>query len=73
MLIVGDRHDAVPARRRHRLPTVTSAVCTCGAVFDNGNVAVAAEYVGLCGRCAFSRARRLVPKPTMEADGKTGT
>jgi hypothetical protein len=73
MLIVGGRHNAVPARTYHRLPTVTSAVCPCGAVFDNGNVAVAAEYVGLCGRCAFNRARRQVARPTMEADGKAGT
>jgi hypothetical protein len=46
-------HTGVPLRTRARLATVTSGVCRCGAVYDNGNVAVPAEYNGLCGRCAF--------------------
>jgi hypothetical protein len=54
---------AYPSRRptanSARLPTVNSAVCRCGAVYDNGNILVPAEFVGLCGRCAFERGRRL--------------
>ena len=46
-------HTGVPLRTRACLPTVTSGVCRCGAVYDNGNVVVPAEYTGLCGRCAF--------------------
>jgi hypothetical protein len=52
-------HDDVPPRARLRLPTVSSAVCRCGAVYDNGNVAVPTEYSGLCGHCAFKRGMRL--------------
>ena len=52
-------HIEVSAPHTHlRLPTVSSAVCRCGAVYDNGNVAVPAEYAGLCGRCAFDRGLR---------------
>jgi len=42
-----------------RLPTVTSGVCQCGAVYDYGNVAVPSEYRGLCGRCAVRHGMRL--------------
>jgi hypothetical protein len=57
---------AIPIRRVHnevqrahlRLPTLSSAVCRCGAVFDNGNIVVPAEFQGLCGRCAFKRGMR---------------
>ena len=46
-------HTGVPLHAQAHPPTVTSGVCRCGAVYDNGNVAVPAEYRGLCGRCAF--------------------
>jgi hypothetical protein len=58
MLIVGG-HTDVPHHTRPSLPTVTSAVCSCGAVFDNGTLDVPDEYRGMCGRCAFTRGRRL--------------
>ena len=48
-------HNEVPQQTRRGLPTITSSVCRCGAVFDNGNLAVPDEYRGLCGRCAFQR------------------
>jgi hypothetical protein len=46
-------HNEVPPSTPHRLPTGTSGVCRCGAVFDYGNVAVPEEFHGMCGRCAF--------------------
>jgi hypothetical protein len=52
-------HNDVPPYTSLRLPTFNSGVCRCGAVFDYGNVVVPAEYVGLCGRCAFKRGLRL--------------
>ena len=48
-------YDAVPPQTYRRLPTVSSAVCRCGSVYDNGNVVVPAAYAELCGRCAFDR------------------
>ncbi|MBV9578768.1 MAG: hypothetical protein JO057_09280 [Chloroflexi bacterium] len=47
-------HNAVPPYPfiRVQLPTPSSGVCRCGAVFDYGNVAVPSGGVGLCGRCA---------------------
>lgn len=54
-------HDAVPPPPHPRLPTVSSGVCRCGAVYDYGNVAVPAEYLGMCGRCAFVRLQRQRP------------
>jgi hypothetical protein len=59
--IVG-MHKEVQPRTYPRLPTISSAVCRCGAVYDNGNVAVPPEYKGLCGRCAFDRGRRLADR-----------
>ena len=50
--IVG-AHDAVPPPAYPRLPTHSSGVCRCGAVYDYGNVAVPPEQLGMCGRCAF--------------------
>jgi hypothetical protein len=58
ILTVG-AHAGVPLHTRAPLSTVTARVCRCGAVYDNGNVAVPAEYSGLCGRCAFSGGMRL--------------
>ncbi|MBV9329181.1 MAG: hypothetical protein JO352_36215 [Chloroflexi bacterium] len=57
--IVG-AHNAVPPYpyAQIRLPTPSSAVCGCGAVYDRGNVVVPAEFLGLCGRCAFDRGLR---------------
>ncbi len=53
-------HTELPRPNTHlRLPTGSSAVCWCGAVFDNGNVDIAVEYRGLCGRCAIARGMRL--------------
>jgi len=52
-------HNEVPPHTHTRLPTVNSAVCRCGAVYDHGNVVVPAEFSGLCGRCAFDRGMRL--------------
>jgi hypothetical protein len=40
------------------LPTPSSGVCRCGAVFDNGNIAVPDEYQGLCGRCRSEQRMR---------------
>jgi hypothetical protein len=53
-------HNDVPPSTPHRLPTGSSGVCRCGAVFDYGNVAafVPAEFLGMCGRCAFKRGLR---------------
>ena len=53
-------HNAVQ-RAYLRLPTPSSGVCRCGAVFDYGNIAVPNECQGLCGRCAhvvLEKARR---------------
>ncbi|MBV8716487.1 MAG: hypothetical protein JO318_13220 [Chloroflexi bacterium] len=58
MLIVG-WHSDVPTDTTLRLPTNNSAVCGCGAVYDNGDIIVPAEFRGLCGRCAFARGMRL--------------
>jgi hypothetical protein len=52
MLIIG-AHSDVAQYSGGRLPTRSSAVCRCGAVYDYGNVAVPVEYQGLCGRCAM--------------------
>jgi hypothetical protein len=62
-LSIVDMHKDVQPRTHPRLPTVSSAICRCGAVYDNGTVAVPAEYKGLCGRCAFDRRRRLGDRP----------
>jgi hypothetical protein len=53
-------HNEVPPSTPHRQPTGSSGVCRCGAVFDYGNVAAAvpAEFLGMCGRCAFKRGLR---------------
>ena len=62
MLIVGG-HTDVPHEMRPTLPTVTSAVCRCGAVYDYGTLSVPEEFRGMCGRCAFARGRRLSIAP----------
>jgi hypothetical protein len=54
-----DVHEDVQPSTYRRLPTPSSAVCRCGAVYDHGNIAVPTEYLGMCGRCAFDRRRRL--------------
>jgi hypothetical protein len=51
-------HNDVPSDIHLRLPTSSSAVCRCGAVFDNGDIVVPLEYQNLCGRCAFKRGMR---------------
>jgi hypothetical protein len=58
MPFVGE-HSAVPPRGHLRLPTINSAVCRCGAVYDRGTVVVPDEFSGLCGRCAFEHGLRL--------------
>ena len=60
MLIVSaGGHIEVPAYSHLRLPTVSSAICRCGAVYDNGNIVVPVEYRGLCGRCAIVHGMRV--------------
>ena len=61
MLIAGG-HIEVPHYTAPALPTVTSAVCRCGAVYDYGAIVVPSEYRGLCGRCTARLFRRL-PAP----------
>jgi hypothetical protein len=51
-------HSDVPSHSHPRLPTISSGVCRCGAVFDYGNIVVPAEYRGMCGRCAARRGLR---------------
>ncbi len=57
MLSIG-AHTVVPPDTTLRLPTHNSAVCRCGAVYDNGDIIVPAEFRDLCGRCAFARGMR---------------
>ena len=45
-------HDEVRSSPHQHLPTTSSAVCRCGAVYDNGNLSVPLQHAGLCGRCA---------------------
>jgi hypothetical protein len=47
-------HNDVPRAYLLRLPTPSSGVCRCGAVFDYGNVSTPIETRGLCGRCAHN-------------------
>jgi hypothetical protein len=54
-------HEDVPPSPALRLPTGSSAICRCGAVFDHGNIPVPRAYAALCGRCAFRRGWR--PRP----------
>ncbi len=54
-------HNDVPRSAPVRLPTVNSGVCRCGAVFDNGTIAVPLEYRGLCGRCVHRGIRLGTP------------
>jgi hypothetical protein len=51
MPIVSVHTDVPLSHSQVRLPTISSAVCRCGAVFDNGNIDIPDEYQGLCGRC----------------------
>jgi hypothetical protein len=52
-------YNDVPPHTPFDYPSCSSGVCRCGAVFDYGNVAVPAEFAGMCGRCAFKRGLRL--------------
>jgi hypothetical protein len=52
-------HNEVPSNAPHDIRSSSSGVCGCGAVYDYGNVAVPAEFYGLCGRCAVQRGLRL--------------
>ena len=52
-------HEDVQSHSQPGLSKVNAGVCRCGAVFDNGNVAVPAEYRGMCGRCAVARGLRI--------------
>ena len=52
-------HEDVPAVSHSGVSTINAGVCRCGAVFDNGNVAVPLEYRGMCGRCAVARGLRI--------------
>jgi hypothetical protein len=55
---IGGVHNDVTPMPHSGLPTKSSCVCACGAVYDYGNVVVPARYRGLCGRCAFKRGLR---------------
>lgn len=57
MPIVG-AHNDVAQKLHSDLPTRSSGVCGCGAVYDYGNVVVPPRYEGMCGRCAFEHGLR---------------
>lgn len=52
-------HTDVQSPLSLRLPTGSSAVCRCGAVYDYGDIVVPLDCRGMCGRCAAARASAL--------------